>query len=380
MLGWMAAESVQAYQAAATNGDGGVYGWFRSEVLGTLAKRGFVTTCTSAGANAPAHADPTVTASVRRIMDAVRRLCSVPVRDGATRTYPDGLVATEFIVAAIMVDGRSVAADVLSRCSRGLVNALTLLRAIEADPTKVLPAPATAGAGFAIGAPAGGAPVQEPWEPPMALPSVASGRWAVPGVPYANWVIEDRLMIGETPGGDSYHTASSSGPEMEAIIAELVPAHVDTFVCLRGEWGPSDVFASSRYPAAAASAGLPCTTLFFPIEDFHVTHEADVVALVLELRRRLRAGERLYIHCRSGHGRTGMIVIPLVASLFDVTVAEATTFVQAVHDVGRNGGQDAGWSLPEMMSQRDLVAAVEAQVRRAELGPGGATASGSRGR
>lgn len=63
-----------------------------------------------------------------------------------------------------------------------------------------------------------------------------------------------------------------------------------------------------------------------------------------------------------------MIAIALVASLFDVPVAEATTFVRVVHDIGRNGGRDAGWGLLETPEQRALVAAVDARIRRAELG------------
>ena len=91
--------------------------------------------------------------------------------------------------------------------------------------------------------------------------------------------------------------------------------HVDAFVCHCGEWGPTATFATYYYPAAATAAGLPCNTLCFPIEDFHVTGEAGVLALVLELRRWLHTGEWAYIHCRSGHGRTGMIATPLVAAV-----------------------------------------------------------------
>ena len=53
----------------------------------------------------------------------------------------------------------------------------------------------------------------------------------------------------------------------------------------------------------------------------------ELVALVFELKRRVIQGEVLYVHCRGGHGRTGTIVIPLVAALFDIEDAEASGFV-----------------------------------------------------
>ena len=120
--------------------------------------------------------------------------------------------------------------------------------------------------------------------------------------------------------------------------------------------------------------------MFFPVEDFHVTEEADVVAVVLELRRRLRRGERLYMHCRSGHGRTGMVCIPLIASLFGVSADEATAFVQRAHDIGRNGGSDAGWHLPETAAQRRVVGSVNAFVTQADIGQGGDSSSSSSSR
>ena len=37
---------------------------------------------------------------------------------------------------------------------------------------------------------------------------------------------------------------------------------------------------------------------------------------VIALRRRLLDGEVIYLHCRGGHGRTGTVAIPLLASVF----------------------------------------------------------------
>ena len=219
--------------------------------------------------------------------------------------------------------------------------------------------------------------VTKAWEP-VHLPELGDGEWCAAPVPYANWLIPGRLMIGETPGGDCYSNISAAQMQME--LSQLVPGHVDTFVSLRGEWGPMERFMTKFYPEQLRTAELNCDCVFFPIEDFHVTHEKDVVAVVLDLRRRMRRGERLYIHCRSGHGRTGMICVPLVASLFNVSADEAAAFVQRAHDIGRNGGRDAGWSLPETREQRIVVEHVHQLVCQASIGAGGSSSSGRRAR
>lgn len=109
----------------------------------------------------------------------------------------------------------------------------------------------------------------------------------VPATPPAFLQFENKIV-------SSIPTAAAFSRLYGPQLCRPPPSHIDTFVCLRG-----GTFATNYYAAAAAAAaGLPCNTLFFPIKDFHVTREAGVVAPVLELRRRLPAGERAYIHCR----------------------------------------------------------------------------------
>ena len=76
------------------------------------------------------------TASMRDIFDLVGRLASGPVKDGAM-VMSQGLVATEFIVAAIMVHGCNVASEVLSYGTSGRITSWMILEAINVDPTSV---------------------------------------------------------------------------------------------------------------------------------------------------------------------------------------------------------------------------------------------------
>ena len=355
ILEWIAKTTAEVYQADEGAGATTPFQWFRSRVMATLIHKGFTQGEGGGG-------EVVVTESLQRILVLTQEVCNRPVRDG-DKVFENGLVSTEFIVAAILRDGTSVASDIISRCSRGLVNSWNLCEAINVDPTTLHPPQGNIT--FETRAINAGLGAMEAWEPDSALPAIGDGVWCAAPLACANWLIPGRLMIGETPGGDSYHAQRGT---LQTDLAALVPAHVDTYVCLRGEWGPMDAFMANRYPAVIQGAGLNCNCMFFPIEDYRVTHDADVVAMVLELRRRLRSGERLYIHCHSGHGRTGMIAIPLIASLFNIPAEKAMEFVQEAHDIGRNHGEDTGWALPETNPQQQLVRRVNQLVCQADLG------------
>lgn len=50
---------------------------------------------------------------------------------------------------------------------------------------------------------------------------------------------------------------------------------------------------------------------------------------------RILAGERLYVHCWGGHGRTGTLVALLLSQLYSLTADEALRYTQAFHDARR---------------------------------------------
>jgi protein-tyrosine phosphatase len=372
ILDFIARKTAEVYQAAAvTSCDNNSRQWFRDRVMATLMEKGL----SAGGGGGGGGGDVPVTPAMQRILSVTQQLGKGTVQDGDT-VFENGLIATEFIVAAMLLDGRSVAADILSRCSRGLVNSWNLLEAIKVDPASLHPPQGNIS--YEVRAVNGGLGAMEAWEPASVLPDIGDGAWCAGPLPYANWLIPGRLMIGETPHGDSYHAPRAG--TMQSDLKQLVSSHIDTFVCLRGEWGTMDTFMAGYYPKHLLAAGLNCNCLFFPIEDYRITHEADVVAMVLELRRRMRQGERLYIHCHSGHGRTGMVCIPLVASLFGLSAKAAIEFVQKAHDIGRNGGGDSGWLLPETDLQRDLVVNINKIVCQEDIGHGGLSSSSSRSR
>lgn len=74
------------------------------------------------------------------------------------------------------------------------------------------------------------------------------------------------------------------------------------------------------------------------------------------------------MHCRGGHGRTGTVVIPLMASLFDVSDMVATDFVNESTLTTRQSDvayANQGWEaeMPETNEQRQMTSSVNDAVR-----------------
>ena len=85
---------------------------------------------------------------------------------------------------------------------------------------------------------------------------------------------------------------------------------------------------------------------------------------MLELKRRVVAGEVIYIHCRGGHGRTGTVAIPLIAGLFDLENDRAQDYVCAATLANRPNENPAwGVRMPETKGQVQAAAAVNARAR-----------------
>ena len=75
--------------------------------------------------------------------------------------------------------------------------------------------------------------------------------------------------------------------------------------------------------------------LHLPIIDGSVTSDHALSRLADDCCQRILDGERLYIHCWGGHGRTGTLVAVVLARLYGLTTVEALTYTQALHDVRR---------------------------------------------
>ena len=306
-----------------------------------------------APSGAAALEPPPFTASMVEVFGVVREFAAGPVRDGGVR-IADGLVATEFLIAAILLHGINVCSELLGRASIGRVNSWTIFEAIRIDPRAIhVNRRVTARLdAFSIGRGAVSGPALKfgaPLPDPRSLP--------VPPTGTSNWLVPGHVLIGERPGGSWPQTPA--GPD----ALTLADAGVTTFVSLIGEYS-SERYREREYPSDLRRAARDANFLHFPVADFKPPEQQALESLVLELKRRVVAGEVIYIHCRGGHGRTGTVAIPLIAGLFDLENDRAQEYVCAATLANRpNENPRWGVRMPETKGQVQVAAAVNAKAR-----------------
>lgn len=244
--------------------------------------------------------DPVFSNALTRAILIAKQIGSGPVRDGE-EIYHDGLVASEFLLAGVLVEGTGLGAEALSRRSRGRVNSFSLLEAIGVNIDAILLPKLS----------------RDTWKEHVVEPETTAVRTRrdmgrceadsldeiaalLPESPTANsnWLVSGKLIIGE-------HPAASDA-------VKLKDAGVNTFVSLIGEYN-FDTF-KSKYPSAVAAIASelvePVHFIHFPIRDFDVVDAQLVRRLVLELKKRInQRGETVFVHCRGGHGLVFMHAI-----------------------------------------------------------------------
>ena len=161
-------------------------------------------------------------------------------------------------------------------------------------------------------------PIRDPFPdqiPPDARPAPTQNT---------HWVIPGRLAAGVSAG----NLPSSS-------LTALVNAGVDTFVSLQKsyrEYGSSDYRETLRTLAKRPDfPPHPLSFLHFPIPDFGVVKDPDMLALINQLADLLKKGKCLYIHCFGGHGRTGVVLLLLLSATLGQDLKASMELLKTAH-------------------------------------------------
>jgi hypothetical protein len=167
-------------------------------------------------------------------------------------------------------------------------------------------------------------PSQNPLPPRDPLPSqIETGPQPAP-TPGTHWVIPGRLAAGKSAGG----FPSTS-------LIDLVNAGVDTFVSLQEsyhEYGCTDYRQTLRNIAKKPDfPPHPINFLHFPIPDFGVVKDQDMLALTNQLVDLLRNGRSLYVHCYGGHGRTGTVLLHLLSAILGKDMQASMEVLRTAH-------------------------------------------------
>jgi protein-tyrosine phosphatase len=137
----------------------------------------------------------------------------------------------------------------------------------------------------------------------------------------SNWVTDNLYMGGY--------------PRNKSEVDKLIGVGINTFVCLNG----SDKVEFYKYEDE-----LPknITYIHEPIQDMNVTTDKKIISLCRNIVRRIKTkGEKIFVHCAGGHGRTGTVVGCVLYLLYKLSLEQILDYLQFTHDQ-----RDGNWFGP----------------------------------
>ena len=188
-------------------------------------------------------------------------------------------------------------------------------------------------------------------------PALAFGRedsdWLAEGLcgpgSTTNWLVPGRLLCGAMP--------ENVDPDHWSLAA------ITHFVDLTDEREPVR-FAAAAQARALAVGTAPPTFCRHTIKEFSTGGEAVVLAAVATIMQTLAADPAavVYLHCRAGHGRTGMVGAIFIGLTFpSMSVDAVMAYIQAAHDDREDSW--GKWQSPETKPQCVFARAMIEAVR-----------------
>ena len=130
----------------------------------------------------------------------------------------------------------------------------------------------------------------------------------------SNW-ISDKLCVGGYPAN-------------KFELNTLLLSEITTFVCL------NEIFDKERTYKYENDFPKDKKLSFInePIEDMNITSDDKVLVLCEIIVEKIYNGEKVYLHCKGGHGRTGTIAAIVLYILYKLPIQQIFDYLQYSHD------------------------------------------------
>jgi len=188
--------------------------------------------------------------------------------------------------------------------------------------------------------------------------------------PESNWVLPGVFLVGAYP-------ASQDDAETFDLLTSILKNGITKFVCLQQEYRAHGVTEAMWRNGLAlrpyyedvvklvnnkskldALKGYnivdpdKLSFVHFPIRDCDITDDDRVLEVAKSLVKAIGEGERLYLHCWGGHGRTGTLVSIMLHLMYKLDSVQAMARCQQVHDLRQC---PVAVGSPQTQTQRDQV-------------------------
>ncbi|HEX4240866.1 MAG TPA: protein-tyrosine phosphatase family protein [Steroidobacteraceae bacterium] len=178
-------------------------------------------------------------------------------------------------------------------------------------------------------------------------------------LPNTYWVVPNRILAGEYPGGEDETHARER-------IALFARAGIDAFFDLteEGELPPYRHLLPAR--SEYLRSGIADTWV--------PTNPSQTQALIAAMRAALRRRRRIYVHCRAGIGRTGLVIGCFLAD----QEADGRSALKQLNELWRQSDRARDWPrIPQTAEQADYIQRWPQLAKSAPRAEPGSQAAGS---
>ena len=159
-----------------------------------------------------------------------------------------------------------------------------------------------------------------------------------------NWVVPGLLLCGPMPE-----------PRHRSNFEALARERIDVFVCLLENTSAPQSYLPAYEQLTNKKVRRVLTLPLLDGKPLTDANASECLALAAEIEGEVRNGSKVYVHCRGGHGRTGMVVSCVLAKLYNLPGMRAVNLCDALHSC-RVDSED--YSSPENQEQRLSVIAL----------------------
>lgn len=156
-------------------------------------------------------------------------------------------------------------------------------------------------------------------------------------LPNTYWVIPGRVLAGE-------HPAVGDPVESRTRLGRLYDAGIDSFI---------DLTEKGEMPAYRHLLPTGAEYLRSPIVDTRVPNNVSQTReLLASIRAGLNSGRGIYVHCRAGIGRTGLIIGCFLAE----QESNGATAIKTLNRLWRQSERAKTWpTVPQTAEQADYI-------------------------
>jgi hypothetical protein len=119
-------------------------------------------------------------------------------------------------------------------------------------------------------------------------------------------------------------------PDKDSVIQAIKDTGINTFICLNNEYG--SITKQRAFISYANGLTSDYKFIHAKIKDMGIGKDKVILNLCKQITEMILNGDKIYLHCSGGHGRTGTVASIVLHMLYGLPLNQIFDYVQFAHD------------------------------------------------